>query len=100
MQRRRKLTIVHKGNVLKLSDGLFREAAKAVASRYDGLEVDEVLVDAMAALLVRKPDSFDVVVTTTMFVDILSDLGAELSVGLSVGASVTTRRDPTIHNAA
>src|SRR3546814_15846439 len=100
MQRRRKLTIVHKGNVRKLSDGLFREAAKAVASRYDGLEVEEVLVDAMAALLVRKPDSFDVVVTTNMFGDILSDLAAELSGGLGVGGSVNAGRDHAIAHAA
>src|SRR3546814_2810071 len=100
MQRRRKLTIVHKGNVLKLSAGLFREAAKAVASRYDGLEVEEVLVDAMEALLVRTPDSFHVVVTTNMFGDILSDLAAELSGGLGVGGSVNAGRDHAIAQAA
>ena len=100
MARRRKLTIVHKRNVLKLSDGLFTDTAHEVASKYDGLEVDEVIVDAMAALLVRRPAAFDVVVTTNMFGDILSDLSAELSGGLGVGPSINAGADLAIAQAA
>ncbi len=86
--RGKRLTIVHKGNVLKLSDGLFREAALAAAADYPDVEVEEVLVDAMASLLVREPDAFDVIVTTNMFGDILSNQAAELSGGLGLGASI------------
>jgi 3-isopropylmalate dehydrogenase len=100
MTRKRKLTIVHKRNVLKVSDGLFTDTAHAVAAKYDGLEVDEVIVDAMAALLVRQPAAFDVVVTTNMFGDILSDLSAELSGGLGLGPSINAGTDHAIAQAA
>ncbi len=100
MTRNRKLTIVHKRNVLKLSDGLFTDTAYAVAAQYDGLEVDEVIIDAMAALLVRQPAAFDVVVTTNMFGDILSDLSAELSGGLGLGPSINAGTDHAIAQAA
>jgi 3-isopropylmalate dehydrogenase len=100
MARKRKLTIVHKRNVLKVSDGLFTDTANAVAAKYDGLEVDEVIVDAMAALLVRQPAAFDVVVTTNMFGDILSDLTAELSGGLGLGPSINAGSDHAIAQAA
>ena len=72
---------------MKVSDGFFVDICKEVADDYK-LEVDEYLVDAMAALLVRKPDYFDVIVTTNMFGDIISDLAAELSGGLGLGPSV------------
>jgi len=100
MTRRRKLTIVHKRNVLKISDGLFTNVAHETAAKYDGLEVEEVIVDAMAALLVRHPASFDVVVTTNMFGDILSDLSAELSGGLGLGPSINAGADHAIAQAA
>ena len=100
MTRNRKLTIVHKRNVLKLSDGLFTDTAYAVAAQYDGQEVDEVIIDAMAALLVRQPAAFDVVVTTNMFGDILSDLSAELSGGLGLGPSINAGTDHAIAQAA
>lgn len=100
MTRRRKLTIVHKRNVLKLSDGLFTEAAQQVARNYPDLEVEEVIVDAMAALLIRQPAAYDVVVTTNMFGDILSDLTAELSGGLGVGPSINAGADHAIAQAA
>lgn len=88
MRRRRKVTAVHKVNVLKQSEGLFLECCRAVAAEYPQVEYDEVLVDAMAAFLVRVPERFDVVVTTNMFGDILSDLCAELVGGLGVGGSI------------
>lgn len=100
MTRRKKLTIVHKRNVLKLSDGLFYDVVRGVAADYPELEVDDFIVDAMAALLVRKPAAFDVVVTTNMFGDILSDLAAELSGGLGLGPSINAGRDRAIAQAA
>ena len=84
--RRKKVTIVHKANVLKVTDGLFLSVAREVAAQYPDIEVEDVIVDAMAALLIRKPESFDVVVATNMFGDILSDEAAELSGGLDLVA--------------
>ncbi|NKB56689.1 MAG: isocitrate/isopropylmalate dehydrogenase family protein [Alphaproteobacteria bacterium] len=100
MTRRRKLTIVHKRNVLKLSDGLFYDTVLDVAAGYDGLEVDEAIIDAMTALVVRHPGTFDVVVTTNMFGDILSDLCAELSGGLGLGPSINAGANHAIAQAA
>jgi len=88
MSRRRKVCVVHKANVLRLSDGLFLEATRAVAKDYPQVEVEEQLVDAMAALLVRDASRYDVIVTTNMYGDILSDEAAELAGGLGLGASL------------
>jgi 3-isopropylmalate dehydrogenase len=86
--RRRKVTAVHKANVLHLSDGLFlREVRKAAADHPD-IALEEVIVDAAAALLIREPARFDVIVTTNMFGDILSDEASELSGSLGLGASI------------
>ncbi|NNU81712.1 isocitrate/isopropylmalate dehydrogenase family protein [Halovulum dunhuangense] len=84
----RHVTAVHKANVLRLSDGLFLEECRAVAKDYPDIAYDEVLVDAMAALLVRDAGRYDVVVTTNMYGDILSDLAAELSGSLGLAASL------------
>jgi 3-isopropylmalate dehydrogenase len=86
--RRNKVTAVHKANVLKLSDGLFLREVRAVAAGYPDVALDEVIVDAAAALLVRDPGRFDVLVTTNMFGDILSDEAAELSGSLGLAGSV------------
>ncbi|MBI3961152.1 MAG: isocitrate/isopropylmalate dehydrogenase family protein, partial [Deinococcus sp.] len=86
-KRRRHLTIVHKANVLAETCGLFREAALAVAAHYPELTVQEVLVDTMAMRLVRDPESFDVIVTTNLFGDILSDEAAGLVGGLGLAPS-------------
>jgi 3-isopropylmalate dehydrogenase len=91
--RRRKVTAVHKANVLKLSDGLFLREVRAVAERYPDVELEELIVDAAAALLIRTPDRFDVVVTTNMFGDILSDEASELSGGLGLAGSVNAGHD-------
>jgi isocitrate/isopropylmalate dehydrogenase len=87
-RQRRKVTAVHKANVFRVSDGLFLECVRAVAARYPGITYDEKLVDAMAALLVRDASAFDVIVTTNMFGDILSDEASEISGSLGLGASL------------
>jgi 3-isopropylmalate dehydrogenase len=83
-----RLTVVHKANVLKLSDGLFLREVKAVAAEFPGVTLDEVIIDAAAALLIRSPERFDVIVTTNMFGDILSDEASELSGSLGLGGSI------------
>jgi 3-isopropylmalate dehydrogenase len=88
MRRRKHLTIVHKANVLKIGDGMFLDICREAASAYPGLAVDDVIVDAMMAHVVREPDRFDVIVATNMFGDILSDLTAELSGSLGLGGSL------------
>jgi 3-isopropylmalate dehydrogenase len=88
MQRRKKITAVHKANVLRVSDGLFLECVRGVASQYPEVEYEEKLIDAMAALLIRDPSAYDVIVTTNMFGDILSDEASELSGSLGLAASL------------
>jgi isocitrate/isopropylmalate dehydrogenase len=87
-RRRRKVTVVHKANVLRLSDGFFLQCAREVAERHAGIACEERLVDAMAALLIRDPGQFDVIVTTNMFGDILSDEACEIAGSLGIGASL------------
>jgi isocitrate/isopropylmalate dehydrogenase len=87
-RRRRKVTAVHKANVLRVSDGLFLECVRAVASRFPAVTYEERIMDAMAALLVRDAAAFDVIVTTNMFGDILSDLASEISGSLGLAASL------------
>jgi 3-isopropylmalate dehydrogenase len=88
MRRRKKLTAVHKANVLRVSDGLFLECVRAVAARFPAVAYEERIIDAMAALLVRDAGAFDVVVTTNMFGDILSDQACEIAGSLGLGASL------------
>ena len=87
-QRRKKVTAVHKANVLRVSDGLFLECVRAVAARYPDVDYEEQIMDAMAALLVRDASAFDVIVTTNMFGDILSDDASEISGSLGLAASL------------
>jgi homoisocitrate dehydrogenase len=81
------VTVVHKANVLNVSDGLFRECALRVAHEFPQVAVKELLVDAAAMKLVKSPQSFDVVVTTNLFGDILSDEASALVGGLGVAPS-------------
>lgn len=86
---KRKVTVVHKANILRLTDGLFRRTALGVAEEYraDGIEVQELLVDTMAMRLIKDPENFEVIVTTNLFGDILSDEASELVGGLGVASS-------------
>jgi isocitrate dehydrogenase (NAD+) len=89
--KRRKVTVVHKANVLKALTGVFRETALEVGKKYAGrLEVDERIVDACAMQLVLDPWQFDVIVTTNLFGDILSDEIAGLvgGLGMAPGANI------------
>ncbi len=79
---------VHKVNVMKLTDGIFLNACREIASRYPKINYSEMIVDAATAHLVKNPDQFDVIVTTNMFGDILSDLASELSGSLGLAGSI------------
>jgi 3-isopropylmalate dehydrogenase len=81
---RKKVTAVHKANVLKKTDGLFKETFYKVAEDYPDMELDDRYVDATAMFFITKPDMFDVIVTTNLFGDILSDEGAGLVGGLGL----------------
>ena len=88
---RRRLTLVHKANILKYSQGLFRDIGQQVAREYEGrVAYDEQIIDAMAMKLVLYPEKFDMLVTTNMFGDILSDLTSGLvgGLGLAPGANI------------
>jgi 3-isopropylmalate dehydrogenase len=87
-ERGKKVTAVHKANVLHLSDGLFLREVRKVAEQYPDVVLDDVIVDAMAALLIRSPERFDVIVTTNMFGDILSDEASELTGSLGLGGAI------------
>ena len=81
------LTVVHKANVLRVSDGLFREAALDVAAGFPEIEIEEQLVDSMAYHLILEPERYDVIVAPNLYGDILSDAGAALVGGLGVVGS-------------
>src|SRR5436190_3241988 len=82
---RRKVTAVHKANIMKLSDGLFLEAARTVAAEYDGrVEFEDRIVDNMCMQLVQKPDQYDVLVLPNLYGDIVSDLAAGMIGGLGM----------------
>lgn len=85
--KRKKVTGIHKANILKLGDGLALECYRTVAERFPDIEYDERIIDAAAMLLVMKPESFDVLLTENLYGDILSDLGAGLVGGLGLAPS-------------
>lgn len=87
---RRKITVGHKANVLKLTDGLFLSSAQDVAKGYPDIEIDQRVVDALCMELVIKPETFDGLLLTNLYGDILSDLAAGLVGGLGVapGANI------------
>ncbi|MDQ7859095.1 MAG: isocitrate/isopropylmalate family dehydrogenase [Armatimonadota bacterium] len=99
-RRRRRLTIVHKANVIRLGMGLWLEACRRVAAGYPDVTTTDVLADAMAALLVRQMADFDVVLTTNMVGDILSSVAAELVGSLGLGASLNVGEGVAMAQAA
>ena len=90
---RKKVSIIHKANILKMSNGLFLEVAKQVAQQFPDIKSDDVIVDAACMKLVLNPERFDVIVTMNLFGDILSDLIAGLvgGLGVSPGANLGER---------
>ncbi|MBO0905897.1 isocitrate/isopropylmalate dehydrogenase family protein [Jiella sonneratiae] len=90
--RRRRLTLVHKNTVFKLGCGMFVDSCYEVAAEFPDVAVDEVIVDTMAMRLVRDPQTFDVVVTTNMFGDILTDEAAGLVGGLGMAPGLCIGR--------
>jgi len=89
---RRKVTAVHKANIMKFSDGLFLEVAREVAKSYPDIEFEDRIVDNMCMQLVQKPELYDVLVLPNLYGDIVSDLGAGLigGLGLAPGANIGT----------
>jgi 3-isopropylmalate dehydrogenase len=88
MRRRKRLTVVHKANVLRMTMGLFLETCRDVGRAYADVALDDVLIDAMAGMLVRDASEFDVIVVENMFGDILSNLAAEIAGSVGVAASL------------
>lgn len=93
MQRKKKVAAIHKANSFLMTDGLFLECFRAVAQDYPEVETEELIVDAFAALLVRKPETYDVVVATNFYGDILSDLASELSGSLGLAGSINANAE-------
>lgn len=85
---RERVTIVHKGNVLPQTDGLFRRVAYEIAEQYKDIETDELLVDTAAYWMVKEPTRFDVILTSNMYGDILSDMAAAWGGGLGLAPAL------------
>ena len=87
-KRKKLVTAVHKANVFRVTDGLYLDTVRAVAREFPDVKLEEEIVDAMAAKLVRQPAHYDVVLATNMYGDILSDLASELSGSLGLAGSI------------
>ena len=89
-ENRKKITAVHKANIMKLSDGLFLESARNIAAEYPDIEFEDIIVDAMCMHLVQNPENFDLLLLPNLYGDIVSDLCAGLVGGLGVapGANI------------
>jgi len=94
-----KVTLVHKANILKLTTGLFLEVGREVAKDFPDIEFEDLIVDNMAMQMVMRPERFDVVVTTNLFGDILSDLASGLVGGLGVTGSANIGDDAAMFEA-
>ncbi|MEO9887253.1 MAG: isocitrate/isopropylmalate dehydrogenase family protein [Balneola sp.] len=94
-----KVTLVHKANILKLTTGLFLEVGREVAKDFPDVEFEDLIVDNMAMQMVMRPERFDVVVTTNLFGDILSDLASGLVGGLGVTGSANIGDDAAMFEA-
>lgn len=90
MTRDKRVTIVHKANVLKMTTGLFRDVCRDVAKEYPEVSVNDFHIDAATVHLVRRADKFDVIVTENMFGDILSDLAGEVAGSLGIAPSINS----------
>lgn len=98
-EKRRKVTIVHKANILKSTSGLFLKIARDIAKNYPSIETNEMIVDNACMQLVMNPHQFDVIVTTNLFGDIISDLCAGLVGGLGMAPGANIGKDYAIFEA-
>ena len=97
---RKKVTLAHKANILKFSQGLFLEVGRKIAKEYEGrIEFEDVIIDALCMKLVLHPERFDVLVTTNLFGDILSDLISGLVGGLGLAPGANIGKDAAIFEA-
>ena len=96
---RKKVTAMHKANILKSTSGLFLDVAREVAARYPQIESEEMIIDAACMNLVMYPEKFDVIVTTNLFGDIISDLCAGLVGGLGMAPGANIGQDIAIFEA-
>jgi isocitrate/isopropylmalate dehydrogenase len=87
LHKRKKVTIVHKANVVRATDGLFLETGKKIAQEFPEIEVDDANIDAMCMWLLKNPFNYDVLVAPNLYGDIISDLGAQMVGGLGFGCS-------------
>ncbi|MCF6463236.1 isocitrate/isopropylmalate dehydrogenase family protein [Clostridium sp. Cult1] len=95
-ENRKKVTLVHKANIMKLSDGLFLESGRKIAKDYPSVEFEEMIVDAMSMKLVQFPQEYDVIVAPNLYGDILSDLSAGLIGGLGLAPGVNIGEEVAI----
>jgi 3-isopropylmalate dehydrogenase (EC 1.1.1.85) len=104
IKRRKLITIVHKANVLSVTDGLFRNIAKEVAKKYPDVIVEDLYIDTAVMDIVRRPEHFDVILTTNLYGDILSDIAAYVAGGLGLAPSANIGIDRAmfepVHGAA
>jgi isocitrate dehydrogenase (NAD+) len=98
-ERRRKVTAVHKANIMKRADGLFLDCCRAVAAEYPGIEYQELIVDNTCMQLIMNPYQFDVLVTTNFYGDLISDLCAGLVGGLGVVPGANLGDDIAVYEA-
>lgn len=96
---RKKVTVVHKANILKTTSGLFLRVAREVAAQYPDIDFNEMIVDNTCMQLVMRPEQFDVIVTTNLFGDIISDLCAGLVGGLGLAPGANIGKDAAIFEA-
>jgi 3-isopropylmalate dehydrogenase len=93
MKRRKKVTAVHKANNFIITDGFFLEKVRLVHKEFPEVQLDDVIIDAMAAHLVRDASRYDVIVSTNFYSDILSDLASELSGSLGLAGSINANAE-------
>ena len=96
---RKKVTVVHKANILKSTSGLFLKVAREVAAQYPDIQCNEMIVDNTCMQLVMRPEQFDIIVTTNLFGDIISDLCAGLVGGLGLAPGANIGEDAAIFEA-
>lgn len=97
--KRKKITCVHKANIMKMTDGLFLDVFRETAKNYPGIEANDIIVDNVCMQLVQRPQQFDVLVTENLYGDILSDLSAGLIGGLGVAGGANIGKDVAVFEA-